>query len=116
VVVIVIALVNVGLPLVGSNATLTPVAGDGAISEDSVTVWVVPLIREAVTVATALLPRTTEPLGGLTLTEKSKGCDVSAPIRAMAVFHAWKPEEIRYSPPTQKVDVVVGVGSVAASK
>ncbi len=35
---------------------------------------------------------------------------------AIAVFHDWKAEEARYSPATQKVELIVGVGSVATPK
>lgn len=68
--------------------------------------------------AVVLLPWTTEPLVGLTLMEKSKvpvGAAIAATC-AIAVFQDWKPELIRYSPCTQKVEPDVGVGSVAAPK
>lgn len=68
---IVNVLVNVGLPLVGFTVAVSPVAV-GEIDVDKVTDCVVPLTRETVTVEVVPLPRTTDPLVGLRLTEKSK--------------------------------------------
>jgi len=97
--------VYVGLPLVGLKLTPGAPDGDGLIEDESVTAWDVPLTRETVTVAVVLLPRTTVPPERLTPNEKPKGGgdEDSALTRPIAVFHVWKPEDFRYSPPTQKV-------------
>lgn len=111
---IVNVLVNVGLPLVGLTLAVGPA---GETDVERLTDCVVPLKSETVTVAVVLAPCATVPLLGLILTEKSKGPGVAkAATCPMTVFHVSKPEEARYSPASQKVDAVVGVGSVAAPK
>lgn len=89
----------------------------GLILVLSETGWLVPLTRLTVTVDVVPEPWTTDPLFGLRLTLKSKLVDVlKAPTWLMTVFQFWKVEDFRYSLSTQKVDVAVGVGSVAAPK
>jgi hypothetical protein len=48
--------------------------------------------------------------------EYGGGGTPNVPTCEMAVFQDSKPEEIRYSPDTQNVELDVGVGSVAAPK
>ena len=93
-----------------------PVADGGTVVVKE-TGWLVPLTRLTVTVAVLLLPWTTLSLLGLTLMEKSNVVVVgpNAPTCAMAVTHD-DAEDEPYSPDNQKVDALVGVGSVPAPK
>jgi hypothetical protein len=109
-------LVNVGVPLVGLTLAVRPAApGEMLVLRE--TDWLVPVTRLTVTVAVALLPWTTVPLLGLTLTEKSNVvlAGPKDPTCAMAVTHDDADDEA-YSPDSQKVLVLVGVGSVPAPK
>ncbi len=93
-----------------------PVAA-GEITGLSETGWLVPLTRPTVTVAVLLLPWTTLSLLGLTLTEKSNVvlAGPKDPTCAIAVTHD-EAEDEAYSPDNQKVDVLVGDGSVPPPK
>ena len=109
-------LVKVGLPLVGLTLAVSPVAV-GEIEVVRVTVCVVPLTRETVTVEVVPLPCWTDPLVGFRLTEKSKpAAPPNEPIWLITVFQFWNVESARYSDSNQNVEDAVGFGSVAAPK
>ena len=73
-------LAKVGLPLVGLTDAVSPVAV-GEMDVERLTVCEVPLTRDTATVDVVPLPRTTDPLDGLRLTEKSNaGGAPKAPI------------------------------------
>jgi archaellum component FlaF (FlaF/FlaG flagellin family) len=86
VVVTVIVLVNDGFPLAGLKLTKMPVAGWGEIVEERDTAWVVPLTSVTLTVAEVPPPCTTEPLVGLTLTEKSNGNAAKLAVSVIGEF------------------------------
>jgi len=100
---IVSVLVYVGLPLVGFNVAVRPVAV-GLMLAVSETVWLVPLTRPTVTVDVVPDPWTTDPLVGLRLTLKSKAPEAAkAPTWLMTVFQFWNVESFRYSLSSQNV-------------